>query len=330
MARVKWGVLTTSRLARTKVIPALRKCQHVDLVAIASRDAARARAVAGELGIPRAYGSYDELFADPDVAVVYNPAPNHLHVPLSIRALEAGIHVLCEKPIGLGADEARRLLEAARRHPRLKVMEAFMYRFHPQWHRAIAIVREGGIGAARAVQSFFSYFNEDPANIRNQRGGGGALLDIGCYNVSFARWVFAAEPTRVAAVFEDDPRFGTDRLASGLLDFGGRTATFTCSTQLQAHQRVHIVGTEGRIEIEIPVNAPSDRPCRIWHQRGTAIEEIVFPACDQYALEADAFSLAVLNDMPVPFPLEDAVANMRVLDALVESGRAGRWVELPA
>jgi len=326
MARVKWGVLTTSKLARTKVIPALRKCEHVELVAIASRDVERARGVAAELGIPKAC-SLDELFGDREIDVVYNPAPNPLHVPFSIRALEAGKHVLCEKPIALDAASARELLEVARRHPRQKIMEAFMYRLHPQWVRAHAIVREGGIGEARVVQSFVAYFNDDPMNIRNQAGGGG-LMDVGCYNVSFARWLFGAEPRRVAAVIDVDPRFGTDRLVSGLLDFDGRTSTFDCATQLQAFQRVNVLGTDGRIEIEIPVNAPPDRPSRIWHQRGAAIEEIAFPIADQYALEADAFSLAVLNDTPVPTPLEDAVANMRVLDALVESGRTGRWVEI--
>jgi predicted dehydrogenase len=330
MNKVRWGILSTSLFARTKVIPALRKCEHVELVAIASRDLAKARAVAAELGIPKAHGSYDALLSDPDVDVVYNPAPNHLHVPWSIRALEGGKHVLCEKPIGMNAGEAGELLDAARRHPKQKVMEAFMYRLHPQWQRARQIVRSGGVGEARVVESFFSYFNDDPANIRNdQEIGGGGLMDIGCYNISYARWIFDAEPTRVVALIDNDPTFKTDRMTSGLLDFSGRTSTFTCSMQLQAHQRVNVIGTEGRVEIEIPCNAPADKPCRIWHDRAGAIEEISFPTCDQYTLEADAFALAVLNDTPVPTPLEDAVANMRVIDALVESARTGRWVDLP-
>jgi len=329
MAKVRWGILSTSWFARERVIPALKQCQHVELAAIASRDAAKARAVAAELGFPKAYGSYEELLADPDIDVIYNPTPNHLHVPWSIRALEAGKHVLCEKPIGLDAAEARQLLEVARRHPRQKAMEAFMYRLHPQWRRAKQIVRDGGVGEPRVLESFFSYFNDDPNNVRNQSGiGGGGLMDIGCYNISFARWVFGSEPRRVVGIMEYDPAFQTDRLASGILDFGRQTSTFTCAMQLQPHQRANIVGTEGRVEIEIPCNAPPDRPCRIWHQRGAEIEEIVFEVCDQYTIEGDAFSRAVLDDTPVPTPLEDAVANMRVIDAIFRSAKSERWETL--
>ena len=332
MARVRWGILSTSRFAQTKVLPAWRRAEHVELAAIASRDLAQAQAVAAEHGIPRAYGSYDELLADPEVDAIYNPLPNHLHVPWSIRALEAGKHVLCEKPIAMTAAEAETLLAAARRHPRQKIMEAFMYRLHPQWQRTMAIVSSGGVGEPLVVQMLFSYTNEDPANIRNQvDAGGGALMDIGCYPISAARLVFGAEPRRVLGVIDTDPRFGTDRIVTALLDFGDsgrRTSTFTCSTQLQPYQRVHILGTEGRIEIEIPVNAPPDRPCRIWHQRGAHTDELSFSICDQYAIEGDALSRAILDDTPVPTPLEDAVANMRAIDAVVASARSGTWADL--
>jgi len=329
MPRVRWGILSTSGFARTKVVPALRRCDHVELAAIASRDLARARAVAAELAIPKAYGSYDELLADPDVDAVYIPLPNHLHVAWSIKALEAGKHVLCEKPIATSAGDAQRLLEAARRHPRQKIMEAFMYRLHPQWRRAVGLVRDGGVGEPLVVQSLFSYFNDDPDNVRNQPDiGGGALLDIGCYAISVARLVFGAEPRRALGLTDTDPRFGTDRITTALLDFGRRTSSFTCSTQLQPYQRVHILGTEGRIEIEIPFNAPPDRPCRLWHQRGAHIDEIALEVCDQYTIEGDALSRAILDDTPVPTPLEDAVANMRALDAVFASARSGSWVDL--
>ena len=329
MPRVRWGILSTSGVARDKVLPALRGCQRVELAAIASRDLARARTVAAEFGIARAHGSYDELLADPEVDAVYNPLPNHLHVPWTIKALEAGKHVLCEKPIAMTAAEAETLLAAARRHPRLKVMEAFMYRLHPQWQRTLAIVRDGGVGEPRVVQSLFSYFNADPGDIRNQAdAGGGALMDIGCYSISLARFVFGAEPRRALGLIDRDPRFATDRITAGVLDFGGRSSSFTCSTQLQPYQRVHVLGTEGRIEIEIPFNAPPDRPCRIWHQRGERIDEIALDVCDQYTIEGDAFSRAILDDAPVPTPLDDAVANMRVIDAVFASARAGAWVEL--
>jgi predicted dehydrogenase len=253
--------------------------------------------------------------------------PNHLHVPWSLRALEAAKHVLCEKPIALTAAEAQALLDAARQRRGQKVMEAFMYRFHPQWQCARQIVRDGGIGELRTIQSFFSYYNDDPANIRNQaRAGGGGLMDIGCYCISLSRFLFGSEPERVSGIVEYDPHFGVDRLASGVLDFGLGTATFTCSTQLAHYQRVNIFGTQGRVKIEIPFNAPPDRPCRIWHQRGDDVREIALDICDQYTVQGDLFSQAILNDTEVPTPLEDAVANMQVLEAMIHSAEQGTWV----
>ena len=327
MRKVKWGVLSTADIGLTKVLPAMRQGEHSTLHGIASRNLDRARAAAEQLGIPRTYGSYEGLLADPEIEAVYIPLPNHLHVPWSIKALEAGKHVLCEKPIGLTSAEARQLLEVSRQHPDLKVMEAFMYRHHPQWGLALKLVAEGGIGDLRTIQTLFSYYNVDPDNIRNQADvGGGALMDIGCYCISLSRFIFDAEPERVLGIVEYDPVFKTDRLASGILDFGRGTATFTCSTQLADYQRVNIVGTEGWLEIEIPFNAPPDRPCKMWHQRGTEVKEIELEICDQYTIQGDLFSLAVLNDTPVPTPLEDAVANMEVIEAIVESGKRGTWV----
>jgi predicted dehydrogenase len=329
MAMLKWGVFGTSNFARNKMIPALRQSQYGEVSAIASRSLPRAQAFAAQFGIAKAYGTYRELLADKDIDVVYNPLPNHLHVPWSIRALEAGKHVLCEKPIGLSAAEAQQLLEAAERHRGLKVMEAFMYRVHPQWQHAKKIVSDGGIGELRTIHSFFSYFNADGGNIRNQPdAGGGALMDIGCYNISLSRFLFEAEPGRVMGVVQYDPRFGTDRLVSAILDFGKGTATFTCSTQLAYHQRVNIFGTTGRVEIEIPFNAPHDKPARLWHQRGNDIEEVLFESCDQYTIQADRFSLAILNDEPVPTPLTDAINNMKVIEAVFQSGKQNAWVGL--
>lgn len=329
MDKIRWGILSTADIGLKKVIPAMQQGQYCEIAAIASRNLETARAEAAKLGIPKAYGSYEELLADPGIEAVYNPMPNHLHVPWSIKALEAGKHVLCEKPVGLSAAEAQELVEAAKRHPHLKVMEAFMYRHHPQWRKAKQLVDEGKIGTLRTIQSFFSYYNADPNNIRNQAGiGGGGLMDIGCYNISLSRFIFGREPERVMGIVEYDPRFQTDRLASGILDFGDGTSTFTCSTQLANYQRVNIFGTQGRVEIEIPFNAPPDRPCRMWLQDESAgIEEILFDTCDQYTIQGDLFSQAILNDTPVPTPLEDAVANMKVIEAVTESARSGKWVE---
>jgi predicted dehydrogenase len=327
MSTLRWGILSTAKIGVDKVIPAMQRAANCEIVAIASRDVARGQAVANKLAIPTVYGSYEQLLADPNVQAIYNPLPNHLHVPLSIAALEAGKHVLCEKPIGLSADEGQKLVDASRRFPRLKVMEAFMYRHHPQWQTARRLVKEGKIGELRTIQSFFSYYNDDAANIRNQADiGGGGLADIGCYCISLARFLFDAEPRRVVGVVEHDPKFRTDRIASGILEFAGGTSTFTCSTQLAPYQRVNILGTEGRIEIDIPFNAPPDRPCTMRHEAGGRTDEISLPVCDQYTIQGELFARAVLDDTPVPTPIEDAVANMRVIEAVMASGRTGRWV----
>ncbi len=322
MRRVRWGVLGTARIGLEKVIPGMQRGSLCEVVAIASRDPAAARAAADRLALPVAHGSYEALLADPAIEAVYIPLPNHLHVPWSVKALEAGKHVLCEKPIALTAAEAGSLVAAARRFPALKVMEAFMYRHHPQWRRAVEIVAAGGIGTLRTIQSFFSYYNIDPGNIRNRPDlGGGGLMDIGCYCISLSRLLFGAEPVRVCGIVEYDPAFGTDRLASGILDFGSGTATFTCSTQLAPYQRATIFGTAGSIEIEIPFNAPPDRPCRLRHEQGRQGQDIVLEPADQYTIQGDLFARAVIDDTPVPTPIEDAVANMRVIEALVKSGR---------
>lgn len=325
--KVRWGVLSTAKIGTIKVIPALAKSRWCEVVAISSRDAAAARAAAQPLHIPKAYGSYEELLADPEIDAIYNPLPNHLHVPLSIAALEAGKHVLCEKPIGLTADEGQQLVDAGRRFPKLKLMEAFMYRHTPQWRRAKELATGGAIGELRTIQSFFSYFNDKAGDIRNTvEYGGGGLLDIGCYNISLSRFLFDAEPRQVLGVVEYDPRFGTDRIASAMLEFEQGTSTFTCSTQLAPYQRVHAHGTQGRVEIEIPFNAPVDRPCKLWHQVGDQVREEALPACDQYTLQGDLFARAILDDTPVSTPIEDAVANMHVIEAIVQSGKTGRAV----
>ncbi|MCI0335375.1 MAG: Gfo/Idh/MocA family oxidoreductase [Planctomycetes bacterium] len=330
MDKIRWGVLSTAKIGREKVIPAIKHSQFGVVTAIASRDMGRAKAAAKDLEIERAYASYQELLADRNVDAVYIPLPNHLHVRWSMRALSAKKHVLCEKPIGLTVAEAEQLAGAAAAHPKLKVIEAFMYRFHPQWQAAQQFVREGRIGQLRTIHTHFSYYNDDPQNIRNQADiGGGALMDIGCYPISLSRFIFDAEPQRVLGHIERDPVLKIDRLVSATLEFFQGTATFTCATQLVPHQRVSIFGTSGRLEIEIPFNAPSDRPCRAWVQIGTKpltpIEEVAFEMCDQYTLQADAFARAIQGDTPPPTPLADAVANMRVIERVLASAKQSAW-----
>lgn len=330
MDTVRWGVMSPAWIAVNIVIPAMKKSTMIDVVAIASRDLARAREAAEALRIPVAYGSYEELLTATDVDAVYIPLPNSEHVRWAVRAIEAGKHVLCEKPIGINAEEGRTLLKTARAHPHLKVMEAFMYRFHPQWQQALRQVQDGALGELRTVQSFFSYFKRDPHDIRNRAElGGGGLMDIGCYNVSVSRFLFGAEPRRVVATVEFDPDFRVDRLASAILDFGSAgTATFTCGTQIAPYQRVLAFGTDGRLELEIPFNPPHDGPTRICLKRGNETTRTVFDHADHYLLQGEAMSRAILDDTPVPTPLEDAVANMDVLDAIFRSAEVGTWVEV--
>jgi len=330
MPKVRWGVLGVANIAVKKVIPAMQKGERTEIVAIASRDLARARTAAAQLQIPNAYGSYDELLADSSIQAIYNPLPNHLHVPWSTKAARAGKHVLCEKPIALNAQEAGTLIQV-RDATNVKIGEAFMVRTHPQWLRAREIVRSGEIGELRAVTSVFSYFNKDRNNIRNiLEIGGGGIMDIGCYPITMSRFFFERRPARAAALIERDPEMKTDRLSSALLDFAPGQATFICSTQLVPFQRMQIFGTRGRIEIEIPYNTPPDQPSRIFIDNGSQfagrsarVEE--FPAVDQYTLQGDAFSRAIQENTEVPVPLEDALDNMRVIDAIFRSGASGKW-----
>ena len=329
MSKLRWGILSTAKIGTEKVIPAMQQGERCEVLGICSRSLDRAQEVASQLEIPRAFGSYEDLLADPEIDAVYNPLPNHMHVDWSIKCLEAGKHVLCEKPIGLSAAEGQKLVDAAGAHPELKVMEAFMYRHHPQWKRAKSIVESGGVGDLRTIQSFFSYFNNDGNNIRNQKDiGGGALMDIGCYNISLSRFLFGEEPKRVLGLIEYDPNFGTDRISSGVMEFSRGTSTFTCSTQMVPYQRINAFGTTGRVEIEIPFNAPPDKPCKMWHQQGGDVEEIAFDICDQYTIQGDLFAEAVLDNGAVPTPIEDAVQNMKVIEAIVASADSKSWVEL--
>ena len=329
MKPVRWGILSTARIATEKVVPAMQRGEGLEVAAIASRSQDAADAAARSLGIATAYGSYEALLADPTIEAIYNPLPNHLHVPLTLAAAEAGKHVLCEKPMALRATE----LDALRPHAtRVHIREAFMVRHHPQWIEVRKRIRRGDIGTLRYVQVPFSYFNDDPANIRNRADiGGGALYDIGCYAIAAGRWFFEGEPERVVACVDRDPMLGTDRTASGLLDFGGgRQLAFTVSTQSLRYQRLQLVGTSGRLEIEVPFNAPQGAAMRCWIDRSGALDNsgiaaFTLPAADQYQLQVEAFSRAVREERPDAAGLDDAQANLRVIDALFASERSGAF-----
>ncbi len=331
MTKVRWGILSTADIGMKKVTPAIQTAENCEVVAIASRDKERAVAAASELGIPAAYGTYEELLAADDVDAVYIPLPNDLHAEWTTKAAAAGKHVLCEKPLALSAAQAEEMARACE-DAGVKLGEAFMYRHHPTWVEAVRLVRNGAIGDLQGVQSWFSYYNDDPENIRNRpENGGGAIMDIGCYNINVSRMLFDAEPVRIEAAVRRDPTMGIDTLSSAVLEFpGGGQATFTCSTRSEDYQRVHIVGSAGRIEIEIPFNIPPDRETRIFVTAGgeppvaPATETLVFPAEDQYTIQAGLFAQAILDDTPVPVPVSDAIANMRVIDAVLATREAPR------
>jgi predicted dehydrogenase len=326
MANVRWGILSTADIGMSKVTPAILAASNSDVVAIASREAGRASAAAAELGIQDAYGTYEELLAADDVDAVYIPLPNDMHAEWVFKAAAAGKHILCEKPLAISQEEASEMVSACETAG-VKLQEAFMYRHHPSWVEAVRLVRSGAIGELQAVQSWFSYSNDDPTNIRNRvENGGGAIMDIGCYNINLSRLLFDAEPISTCSVVHRDPAMGIDTLTSAVLEFpGGRQSSFTCSIRSEEYQRVHIFGATGRIDIEIPFNIPPDRETRIYLSSGgnppvePATETIVFPVADQYTIQAELFADAILNNSDVAVDPLDAVANMAVIEEILQS-----------
>jgi predicted dehydrogenase len=329
--KVKWGILSAAAIARKRAVPGMLQCELAEVSAVASRSLEKAQQFAKEFSIPKAYGSYEELISDPEIEAIYNPLPNHLHVEWSVRAASRGKHVLCEKPVARTVVEARRMLAAADEY-RVKIGEAFMVRSHPQWLRAQEVVRGGRIGKLRSAVCLFSYYNVNPENVRNSTEfEGGGLMDIGCYPVRMSRFIFGEEPARVMACMELDPGFRTDRLTSAILEFPTGQCIFTVSTQLVYYQRMQFLGTEGRVDIEIPFNAPTDKPCRIFIDDGKELyagaSQVTesLPICNQFTIQADLFSKAIRENREVPNSMEDAVCNTAVIEALFRSAESGKW-----
>ncbi|TQO38999.1 putative dehydrogenase [Arenibacter algicola] len=327
--KIKWGILGSAHIATEHVIPAMLSCQYGEVYAIASRSTEKAQNIAEQFGIPEFYGSYEELLADKEVDAIYIPLPNHLHVQWAIKALEADKHVLVEKPVGLSSKEAERLLQETKKYPHLKVMEAFMYRHHPQWIKVKELVDQKAIGDIKTIQSSFSFFEDDPNSIVNSKEfGGGSLMDIGCYPISLSRFMFNSEPKSISSVIEYHPDFKVDVLASGILEFETGTSVFFSSTQLADNQQAQIFGTKGNIKFELPFNPPIDRPSKIWVTIGDDCQTIEFETCNQYTIQADLFALAIRNNTAVPTPLEDSVKNMIVIEKLEESNLKGQRIPM--
>lgn len=331
--KLKWGILGVANIATKLVIPAMQKGERTEITAIASRDLQKAQQAARSLGIPKAYGSYEELLADPDIDAIYNPLPNHLHIPWTIKAAEAGKHVLCEKPLSMNTEEALSLIDV-RNRTGVKIQEAFMIRTHPQWEHIIGLTKSGRIGTVRSVMGYFHYNNTDSKNVRNiLKYGGGGLLDIGCYLIYSSRLIFGADPEKVVGLIRRDPEFKTDMLTSAILDYSDQQghAVFTCSTQAVPNQRIQVFGTNGRLEIEVPFTPPADDAARLYIDDGSKLpnrepEVIEFEPCNQYTLQGDAFSKAVQEDSELPLTLETSVINMAIIDALFKSADTGGWV----
>lgn len=328
--KLNWGILGAAKIAKEKVIPAMRDSGLHQVLSIASRTQEKATAAAEKLGIPKAYGSYEELLADPDIDIIYNPLPNHLHAEYTIKAMEAGKHVLCEKPVALNSEDVLKMI-AVRDKKGVKAGEAFMVKTHPQWLKTRELVQNNALGNLQLIQGAFSYSNTNANNIRNIAAyGGGAIWDIGCYPVTTARFVLGEEPLKVVSQISYDPKFETDKLVSIIMQFPSTQVNFSVSTQLVPHQRMRFFGNEKELEIKIPFNAPNDRPCEIYIHSGDIhqqnFETLTFDTCDQYRIMTEAFSKAVLNDEPVPVPLEDSLANTHVLEALFQSAKEDKWI----
>jgi predicted dehydrogenase len=331
--KVRWGVLGAAKIAINKVIPAMQQSKWSEIYAIASRRPDQIRQTALELGVSKIYESYDDLLNDSEIEAIYNPLPNNLHVEWTIKAAEAGKHVLCEKPIALTAKQAAKLIEM-RDRTGVKIQEAFMVRTHPQWLKVRELIQSEKIGRLQAINGFFSYFNDDAANIRNNiETGGGALYDIGCYCINLSRFILDEEPRKVSVLVNRDENSGIDKLTSAILDFPSCHSTFTCATQLVPFQRMQFFGSRGRIEVEIPFNIPPDSATRILvddgaNLYGKNIEMIEISAGDQYTIQGDSFSRAILENSEQAVSLEDSVKNMAVIDAIFRAAESENW-EMP-
>ncbi len=331
--KVRWGILGAANIAVKKVIPAMQAGNYCEISAIASRNPEKAQQIANDLKIPKFYDFYEDLLSDSEIEAVYIPLPNHLHIEWAIKAAEAGKHVLCEKPIGMNADEVRKLIEV-RNKTGVKIQEAFMVRTAPSWLALRELIRQGKIGQLQAITGFFSYNIPDLKNVRNKlEMGGGGLMDIGCYCINLSRFIFESEPRRVSGLIERDSATGIDKLTSAILDFPTGQATFTCATQTVPFQRMQFFGSKGRIEVTIPFNIPPNTPTQIFIDDGSDLyrrnlEIIEFAAFDQYTIQGDVFSQAILENSVQAIPLEDSFYNMSVIDAIFRSAESGSWESL--
>lgn len=315
--KVKWGVLGCAAFARSTAVPAMLRAEGVEVLGIASRTRAKAEAFAAEFGIPKIYGSYEELLADPEIEAIYNPLPNGLHPEWTIKVAEAGKHSLVEKPFAANAAEAEAVAKVVKARG-VKVMEAFMWRFHPTHRRVRELIRQDAIGSVRFVRSAFTFTLQRGPNVRlTETLAGGGLMDVGCYCVSAARFLFDAEPTQAYARADVDPEYKVDMLASGILEFPTGRATFDCGFELPFRCDYEVVGSKGRITVP---NAFLPGPdAELILEANGKTEREAFPGLNQWQLEFEHLSRSIREGTPLDYDTDDAIKQQRVLDAIQRS-----------
>lgn len=328
MNQMKLGILGVSGHFIRRVLFPLKKSQLIEVYAISSRSKSKAKEAAEKYNIPQYYSSYEELLNNKSIDIVYIPLPNNLHPEWIKKCADNKKHIICEKPVALNASDASECINYAK-NKNVYIMEAFMYKFHPQWKRALEFIRMGEIGGINMIHTAFGYNNPDPNNIRNIKdAGGGSLMDIGCYAVSVPRFLLESEPKRVISLMNYDKVFQTDILSSAILDFGYARATFNVSTKTFPYQKVEIHGTQGIIIIQLPFNAFLDVKAKITVMTSVGAREINFEPVDQYQIEFEEFVNAIRNNQPSPISIDDAINNMKVIDAIIKSNKSGKWEEI--
>jgi len=331
MEKIRWGIIGSANIAKGSVIPGIQQSETGEVVAIASRGLEKAKETAEQLNISKAYGSYEELLQDPEIEAVYIPLPNHLHKEWTIRAAEAGKHVLCEKPLALDADEAEEMVAACEKAG-VVFAEAFMYRYHPRYKLINELIDSGEIGDIRGIHGTFTFNNaKDSGNVRYKKEwGGGSLYDVGVYPISAARMILNEEPKAATVhAFFSEKHDDVDMMASGILEFDkGVALTFDCGMWAAFRNELEILGTNGRIEVPSAFITHQNEQDHIIVHTNDGKRELEVPYLNQYALQADAMGRSIRNGEALPFPSQDAVLNMKVIDACLTSARERRRVEL--
>ena len=328
MKKLKIGVLGVSNHLIKRIILPLQETNNCFIYGIASRNSEKAISASRQYNIPKYYESYDDLLSDKDIDIVYIPLPNHLHAEWIKKSADAGKHVLCEKPLCMNAKESEDAISYVDKKG-IKLMEAFMYKFHPLWIHVKNIIDTKQIGDITYIHTSFSYNNPSKTNIRNiKEYGGGAMMDIGCYAVSVPRFLLGREPEKTVSLINRHPDFGTDILSSAIMDFGTSRSTFTVGTLSDAHQRVEITGTAGKITIPIPFNTFVDVRSTITITNSIGERTVEFAPADQYGIMFDVFAKTVINDHPVPVNAMDALLNQKVVDAIFRSGESDAWEKI--